>query len=114
MAQMQAEIPPKPKERGGAREGAGRKPKALKYATDVAKAEERILLAMPAIIDGLIFAATKRGDSAAGRYLMDRIFGRVKESISTAPAENTDIPYSEEQHEREIKRMESFQELEFF
>lgn len=113
MTQTQTEIPPKAKERGGVREGAGRKPKALRYAADVAKAEEKILLAMPEIIDSLI-ACAKAGDSAAGRYLMDRIFGRVKESTSTPPAENIDIPYNEDDHQRAIERKKTVEELTFF
>jgi hypothetical protein len=39
---------------GGAREGAGRKPKALQYADEIATAEAQILAALPDVIAGLI------------------------------------------------------------
>lgn len=72
---------------GGARDGAGRKPKALRYkalryAAELAQAEEKIIAALPDVIDGLIRAA-KCGDVAASRYLLDRVFGRV--NLQAAP-----------------------------
>ena len=72
---------------GGSRPGAGRPPKALRYAAEIADAESKIIAALPDVIDGLI-AAAKAGDAAAGRYLLDRVWGRVQ----TARA-----PWSEDQ-----------------
>ena len=90
------------REHGGARDGAGRKPKALRYAAELATAEEKIIAALPDVIDGLIRAA-KTGDVAASRYLLDRVFGRVKEQ-EAPPADDMVFPYSEEDAEREEKR----------
>lgn len=87
---------------GGARDGAGRKPKALRYASELAQAEEKIIAALPDVIDGLIRAA-KCGDVAASRYLLDRVFGRVKEQ-EAPPADDMAFPYSEEDAEREERR----------
>ncbi len=86
---------------GGAREGAGRKPKALRYAGELADAENKIIAALPDVIDGLISAA-KAGDVAASRYLLDRVFGRVKEQ-SAPPADDTNIPFSAADLERDEK-----------
>ncbi len=79
---------------GGVRAGAGRKPKALRYAAELASAEEKIIAALPGVIDGLIKAA-QAGDTAAARYLLDRVFGRVKEQ-EAPPAEDTKLPLEEE------------------
>jgi hypothetical protein len=62
--------------RGGARPNSGPKPRALRYARDVAAAERKIMLALPSVIDGLI-AAAESGDVAAGRYIVDRALGRM-------------------------------------
>lgn len=90
------EIPPQPKaesKHGGARPGAGRKPKALRYASELAAAEQKIMSALPAAIDSLIDSAAC-GDVAAAKYLLDRAFGRVQ--VQAAPvAEDTAIPYSD-------------------
>ncbi len=93
---------------GGARDGAGRKPKALRYANELAEAENKIIAALPDVIDGLI-AAAKAGDVAASRYLLDRVFGRVKEQ-SAPPADDQSLPYSEEdaaaqEKSRELERL---------
>ena len=93
---------------GGTREGAGRKPKALRYANELAEAENKIIAALPDVIDGLI-AAAKAGDVAASRYLLDRVFGRVKEQ-SAPPADDQSLPYSEEdaaaqEKSRELERL---------
>lgn len=88
------------KAHGGAREGAGRKPKALRYAAELADAESRIIAAMPDVIDGLINAA-KGGDVAASRYLLDRVFGRVKEQAAPV-ADDTRVPYSEADAETDL------------
>jgi hypothetical protein len=78
---------------GGTRHGAGRKPKALKYAAELASAEDKIISALPQIINELISAA-KDGDVAAARYLLDRVFGRVKEQEFPL-ADDQRIPYDE-------------------
>ena len=80
--------------RGGAREGAGRKPKALAYADTAALVEEKIAAALPDITDALIEAA-KKGDFGAARYLCDRILGRVA-TIEASPAEDKRMPFTEE------------------
>ncbi len=90
------EIAPLPKtkgEHGGARENAGRKPKALKYASELAIAEEKIMSALPAAIESLV-ASAQCGDVAAAKYLLDRAFGRVQ-AQSAAIAEDTAIPFDE-------------------
>jgi hypothetical protein len=84
---------------GGARPGAGRKPKALRYASELAVAEEKIMSALPAAIDSLI-ASANCGDVSAAKYLLDRAFGRVQEQ-SAPVAEDTAIPYDESDLERE-------------
>ena len=80
--------------RGGAREGAGRKPKALFYADTAALVEEKIAAALPDITDALI-EAVKKGDFGAARYLCDRILGRVA-TIEASPAEDKRMPFTEE------------------
>src|SRR5688500_8505480 len=90
---------------GGARANAGRKPKALKYASELAAAEGKIISALPDVIDGLILAA-KGGDVAAAKYLLDRSFGRVKEQ-SAAIADDTAIPFGDDDLAR-AERSKSF------
>jgi hypothetical protein len=85
---------------GGARPGAGRRPKALRYASELAQAEEKIMSALPAAIEALENAA-KAGDVAAAKYLLDRAFGRVQ--TQAAPlAEDKALPYCEADLERDI------------
>jgi hypothetical protein len=79
-----------PAKRGGSRSNAGRKPKALRYAQELAAAEKKIVAAAPAIIDALVRAA-ENGDASAARYLLDRVWGRVKEQ-STVLAEDRAAP----------------------
>lgn len=78
---------------GGLRAGAGRKPKALRYANELAEAENKIIAALPDVLDSLIRSA-KAGDVAAARYLLERVFGRVKEQCAPV-ADDTSVPYSE-------------------
>ena len=77
---------------GGAREGAGRKPKALLYADTAALVE--IAAALPDITDALIEAA-KKGDLGEARYLCDRLLGRVA-TIEAPPVEDKRMPFTEE------------------
>ena len=73
---------------GGIRPGAGRKPKAEKYARDINAAEKKIRDKLPDIVDAQIALALgvrttdEEGefyitlpDKAAGQYLMNRIMG---------------------------------------
>jgi hypothetical protein len=85
---------------GGARPGAGRKPKALRYASELAAAEEKIMSALPAAIEALE-AAAKAGDVAAAKYLLDRAFGRVKEQTAP-PADDRALPMTEADLERAL------------
>jgi len=78
---------------GGARPGAGRKPKALYYADTAALVEERIAKALPEITDRLIHAA-KHGHIGAARYLCDRILGRVA-VLEAPPSDDRRMPYTE-------------------
>jgi hypothetical protein len=75
-------------QQGGARPGAGRKPKALRHAEDIAAAEGLIVAAMPRLIASLVKAA-EAGDVAAARYLMDRVWGRVAEQSAPIAEELT-------------------------
>ena len=67
---------PAPQKQPGAREGAGRKPRALRFQSELATAESKIMAALPDAIDALILAA-KSGDRRAAIYLLDRAFGRI-------------------------------------
>jgi hypothetical protein len=86
---------------GGAREGAGRHPKALRYASELATAEGKIIAALPDVIDGLIEAA-RGGDTSAAKYLLDRVFGKVQVQ-AVPPAQDTGLPYTEADAERDVK-----------
>jgi hypothetical protein len=80
------------------------KPKALLFRDALATAEQRIVDALPDIIDGLINRA-RDGDLKAAVYLCDRILGRVAGS-AVSPANDRRAPYTEEdfqleRHERD-------------
>jgi hypothetical protein len=88
------------------------KPRTLKYAEALQAVEQRIVDALPEIIDALIGRA-KAGDLKAAAYLCDRILGRPT-GAKVAPADDREAPYSEaafedDQQEREehndIRRM---------
>jgi hypothetical protein len=88
------------------------KPRTLKYAETLQAVEERVVDALPEIIDALIDRA-KAGDLKAAIYLADRILGRTAGS-KVAPADDQEPPYDEaafelDQQEREedhdIRRM---------
>jgi hypothetical protein len=95
--QMKLELKPLAKPElnghGGAREGAGRKPKALQYENEIATAEAQILAALPDVIESLICRA-QNGDVSAAKYLIDRVFGRIAEQAAPL-ADDTAIPFSE-------------------
>lgn len=84
--------------RGGARPGAGRKPKLIKYAGPVAEAEQKIVDHLPSILDAMIKRATGviivseetptgvdtyaiPPDRQAGEYLLNRIMGKPVERV---------------------------------
>ena len=80
------------------------KPRTLKYAETLQAVEQRIVDALPEIIDALIGRA-KDGDLKAAAYLADRILGRSA-GAKTAPADDREPPYDEaafelDQQERE-------------
>ena len=87
--------------RGGARPGAGRKPKAFLYADLAACAEQKVADALPSIVDVLIESA-KGGDLGAARYLCDRILGRAG-SVSVPPAYDERLPMTERDLERTMR-----------
>jgi hypothetical protein len=83
------------------------KPRTLKYAEALEAVEQRIVEALPKIIDGLIIRA-KAGDAKAALYLCDRILGRTV-GAKVAPAEDREPPYTEaafqlDEQERENDR----------
>jgi hypothetical protein len=87
-------------------------PRTLKYAETLQAIEQRIVEALPEIIDALIGRA-KDGDPKAAAYLVDRILGRSAWA-RIAPADDRERPYDEaafelDQQEREedndIRRM---------
>ena len=90
------------------------KPRTLRYAEALQAVEQRVVDALPDIIDGLIKRATD-GDVKAAIYLCDRILGRSP-GAKVAPADDREPPYSEaafelDQEEREednsLRRMMS-------
>jgi hypothetical protein len=68
------------------------KPRTLKYAVALKRIEQRIVDALPEILDGLISRA-KEGDTKAAVYLCDRILGRTT-GAKVAPADDREAPYT--------------------
>lgn len=83
---------------GGARPGAGRKPKAERFAGPVAEAEQRIADRLPELIDNLFVLAagvrvqeadkdggvdiyTEPPDRRANEYLIDRVLGKPRQAV---------------------------------
>ena len=81
---------------GGARPGAGRKPKAEQFKVPIAKAEKKIVDHLPAILDNMFALAkgvsvlgsnsageevvyVKPPDYKANEYLLNRIMGKPTE-----------------------------------
>jgi hypothetical protein len=90
------------------------KPRTLKYAETLQAAEQRVVDALPEIIDALIKRALD-GDIKAAFYLCDRILGKTA-GAKVAPADDREPPYTEaafelDQEEREednsLRRMMS-------
>jgi hypothetical protein len=75
---------------GGYRDGAGRKPKAYRFAGLSDCCENKIADALPDILDALIEQA-KGGDLGAARYLCDRILGRTA-GVPYAPVADFGFP----------------------
>jgi hypothetical protein len=80
------------------------KPRTLKYAEALQAVEQRVVDALPEIVDGLIKRA-KEGDTKAAVYLCDRILGKTA-GANVAPADDREPPYTEaafelDQEERE-------------
>ena len=69
------------------------KPRILKYAEALEAIEQRVVEALPEIIEGLIGRA-KDGDTKAAVYLCDRILGRTA-GAKVAPADDREPPYTE-------------------
>ncbi len=90
-----------PAQHGGARPGAGRKPKALRYAVEIESAESQILKALPSVLESLIISA-KMGDVGAAKYLCDRVLGRVAPQVAPL-ADDRALPMSEEDFEQAEK-----------
>lgn len=107
--QATAPAPTASPQHGGAREGAGRKPKALKYASQLAEAEGKIIAALPEVIEALIKAA--KGDEvtppdvSAAKYLLDRVWGKIPpQGVPIAEDDKTPIDPEEWQQEEELRR----------
>jgi hypothetical protein len=88
------------------------KPRTLKYAETLQAVEERVVAALPEIIDALI-ARAKAGDLKAATYLADRILGRTA-GARVAPADDRERPYDqaafeldeqEREEDNDIRRM---------
>ncbi len=66
------------------------KPRTLKYSEALQAVEQRIVDALPEIIDGLIGRA-KQGDVKAALYLCDRTLGNTA-GAKVAPADDRKAP----------------------
>jgi hypothetical protein len=76
------------------------KPRTLKYAEALQAVEQRVVDALPEIIDGLIVRA-KDGDTKAAQYLCDRILGRTV-GAKVAPADDREPPYTEDAYQLDL------------
>jgi len=85
------------------------KPRTLKYADALQAVEQRIVDALPGIIDALIGRA-KDGDVKAAAYLCDRILGRTA-GAKVAPADDRDAPYTEAAFELDQRAREGDDDL---
>lgn len=85
------------------------RPRTLRYREALDAAEQRIVDALPEIIDGLITRA-KEGDAKAAVYLCDRIMGKTA-GTKTAPADDRQAPYTEADFEEDEQEPENHREL---
>ncbi len=65
-------------------------PKALRYADALASAEERIVVALPGILD-LLIGRARAGDAKVAIYLCDRVMGRTA-GAKLAPVDDRQPP----------------------
>lgn len=107
---------------GGARPGAGRKPKEEKHATAISEAEQKIVDKLPLIVNAMTELAlgvtvqevdedtggvnvyTKKPEFKAGQYLMDRIMGKPVLKIKDEDAEDKISVYGQLIREMRIER----------
>jgi hypothetical protein len=88
------------------------KPRTLKYAEALQAVEQRVVDALPEIIDALIGRA-KAGDLKAATYLADRILGRTA-GARVAPADDREAPYSEAAFELDEQDREEDHDMRMF
>ncbi len=88
------------------------KPRTLKYGESLQAVEQRIVDAMPEIVDALI-ARAKEGDLKAAVYLCDRILGRTP-GAKVAPADDKEPPYTEAAFELDQAEREDDNEMKRF
>ena len=103
--------------RGGARPGAGRKPKAEKFETAISRAEKRIVDKLPDLIDNMMDLAAgvvveetdangdkkiyeRPPDRQACEYLINRIMGRPTERSEQEIEGGLDIVVRYEKNDR--------------
>jgi hypothetical protein len=85
------------------------KPKILLYRETLASIEQRIVDALPEIVEGVISRA-KSGNAKAAMYLLDRIMGRAT-SLKSAPIEDQSVPYTEEDYRCDREQRDLINEL---
>ena len=83
------------------------KPRTLRYSKALESVEQRVVDALPEIIDRLIGRA-KDGDTTAAVYLCDRVLGRTT-AARVAPADDREPPstnaeFKLDEREREGER----------
>jgi hypothetical protein len=81
------------------------KPKSLRYRSALDAVEQRIVEALPEIVDGLINRA-KEGDAKAAIYLVDRILGKAAGAF-TPPTDDKRLPYTEVDFDLEQRELDS-------
>src|SRR5262245_11522386 len=79
-------------------------PRTLKYAETLQAAIQRIVDAVPELIDALIGRA-EAGHLKAAAYLCDRILGRAA-GVKIAPADDREPPYTEAAFEADEQERE--------
>lgn len=86
------------------------RPKSLLYRDALAAAEQRIVDALPGIVDVLI-ARARDGNTKVATYLLDRIYGKVAGS-TVPPAHDRSEPFTEDDYERGRQEREETKDLE--
>jgi hypothetical protein len=84
-------------------------PRTLRYRQAVDAAEQRIVNALPEIVEGLI-ARAREGDLRASINLLDRILGKASDS-SIAPADDRQAPYTDAEFEEDEQEREDNRRL---